>query len=536
MNMKESLFVFLSIIFSLKISCQTFPNLNASAGNKNEFIIDSDSNIIMFHSSKVEKLDKHFNPIWVNSYSGLEIKNLLLSKTGSLFFISNSFNGSALIDRIGKIEANGTLTWSKELPTFTAVVSGNTQTVTIDNADHLLLDRNNQLVISGVSTHNGGLMYLLKLDTLGNFIKLKTITNGYLLDPKSSIIVSDVSGYYTVSSWGYGFEGPVYNLIYKFNDLTNSITSDSLFTMSYMGMTNQYPSSNEHIIKSKMESNTFYLCNNTGAASSQLNNTFSFRKIKRTSLQWGIQFQTSFPYLMSLQSIEEDPKKNVFLSVSCKNINTNKTDKWIVKIDSNGVGDTQKYNLLQNFGKATMSNEDSVTQLIHHYGNNYIYTIESRSTLTGPLSVIKMDSTIGSYCSPTATINISSNGNYSYAFGSASSTSLTSVPTVSMQTMPSTLASVLNYSVITSSCLALGTKELSEGKVSGIYPNPVQHILNINTFGMDVKEATIFDVAGKKVLSVIDQVHIDVSKLNPGLYFIKVITDSGEFSLKFIKE
>lgn len=70
-----------------------------------------------------------------------------------------------------------------------------------------------------------------------------------------------------------------------------------------------------------------------------------------------------------------------------------------------------------------------------------------------------------------------------------------------------------------------------------IYPNPISNELNLNSIhDYNLQESSIFDITGKQVLIINDQKSIDVSKLNPGLYFIKIKTDQGEFSKKFIKE
>jgi hypothetical protein len=531
MNIRLLSFVLLTYLTFTSVKAQNFPHLNASTGNKNEFIVDADSNIFMFHANRIEKLDKNFNTIWINSYTNLKFKNLLLSKTGSMFFIA----ATAGKDKIGKIEANGSLTWCTSLPSYTAIISGNTQTVSIASADQMLLDRNADIVITGVTApFNIAPLYLLKLDTVGNFIKLKLLDNYPLIGPRQSVIINDVSGVYQVSSWGNGFEGPVYNLIYTYSDITDSITTDSIFGIAYQGSMGQNPSFNEQIIKSNKESDAFYVCNSAGQSGNTLNNTFTFRKIKNTVLKWGIQFQTAFPYFMSFQNAEEDHLKNVFLSVSCKHVNTDKCDKWIIKIDSNGLSDNKKYNLIQNFGKATISNEDSITQLKHHYGNRFFYSIETSSSFPGPLSITKMDSTIGSYCSPSASISVTPSTNYMFESGY---TTLTSVTSVTISPFPCTVNSVANFSVIINSCIPLNAREYDLNRSLAIYPNPVNTSLNIDSRSdLSIINSSIFDVNGKLILNSDDRPTIDVSKLNPGIYFIKVITDKGELKQKFIKE
>ncbi len=77
--------LFLTVAFN-SLKAQMFPYLNASTGNVGQYIVDSDTNIIMFHDNQIEKLDKNFNPIWVKNYNGLNFYSLLLSKSGSIYF------------------------------------------------------------------------------------------------------------------------------------------------------------------------------------------------------------------------------------------------------------------------------------------------------------------------------------------------------------------------------------------------------------------------------------------------------------------
>ncbi|MGZ4091337.1 MAG: hypothetical protein ACXVNO_11495, partial [Bacteroidia bacterium] len=80
-------FVMLFLLFTAFCFSQNFPYLNASTGNPN-FFTDSDTNMYMIHGNRLAKMDKNFNPIWVNTYGSLSLKNILLSKTGSMYFIA----------------------------------------------------------------------------------------------------------------------------------------------------------------------------------------------------------------------------------------------------------------------------------------------------------------------------------------------------------------------------------------------------------------------------------------------------------------
>lgn len=537
--MKKIILFSLILASSHLLKAQTFPYLNASTGNKNEFIVDVDSNIFMFHGTLLEKYDKNFNPIWAKNYSGLKFSNLLLSKTGSLFFIAWGLGYNVF----GKLDGIGNLNWCKALPTYTTVISGNTQTVSLQYADQMLLDRNNNLIITGtgpgIQTIGGG-MYFLKLDTLGNFIKLRVSANTYMPDPNESMIINDVNGVYTVSSWGYESEGGggfgLDNIVYKYAELTDSIINNTFFPMGYVN--SGYSVSNQHVIKSKHNSDTYYttICNSF--YNSALNNTFNLTKVKGSTNVFRIQFQILSPYLMTFQNLEEDDSKNVFLSIAVENIYNNYSyEKWLIKLDSNGVSDNIKHLVVQHpAASSSYSSQfaDTITQLQHHFGNNFFYSLKPNFSASDPLTIIKMDTTIGSYCSPSASISItSSSSNYF----TNNSTTVTSVSSVTLSPVASTVTSVSNFSVIINSCLPLWTKEFELNHSISIFPNPTTNKLNIHhSENFSIIESSIFDITGKLVAFNNHQAIIDVSKLNSGIYFIKVITDKGEFSQKFIKE
>ncbi len=71
-----------------------------------------------------------------------------------------------------------------------------------------------------------------------------------------------------------------------------------------------------------------------------------------------------------------------------------------------------------------------------------------------------------------------------------------------------------------------------------IYPNPVNDVLFIET-EVEIIEVSIFDVYGRSQQSTVNgqqSLSIDVTNLNSGVYFVKVITDNGEVVKRFIKK
>ena len=66
------------------------------------------------------------------------------------------------------------------------------------------------------------------------------------------------------------------------------------------------------------------------------------------------------------------------------------------------------------------------------------------------------------------------------------------------------------------------------------YPNPVTDEIHININNFD--RATIFELSGKRVMSS-KKTQIDLSKLNKGIFLMKVQDQSGQiFNTKIIKE
>ena len=85
-----------------------------------------------------------------------------------------------------------------------------------------------------------------------------------------------------------------------------------------------------------------------------------------------------------------------------------------------------------------------------------------------------------------------------------------------------------------------GEEKIEENKSQDInvYPNPVKDMLYIET-ETEIKEIIIYDVYGRhqvtKTSSHQGDLSIDVSRLNSGVYFIRINTDSGDVVRRFVK-
>ena len=85
--------------------------------------------------------------------------------------------------------------------------------------------------------------------------------------------------------------------------------------------------------------------------------------------------------------------------------------------------------------------------------------------------------------------------------------------------------------------LGLSTSELDYTTIN-VYPNPAKNILNISN-AVNINKVFIYEITGKLVVEELNRNHkqIDVSKLNSGIYLLKVQDENDNMLTKrFIKE
>lgn len=70
-----------------------------------------------------------------------------------------------------------------------------------------------------------------------------------------------------------------------------------------------------------------------------------------------------------------------------------------------------------------------------------------------------------------------------------------------------------------------------------VYPNPTKGLIYINPKTKTIISIGVFDLLGKKVLQLEGNIQrIDISTLQSGMYFLRIVTDAGSFVRKIIKE
>ncbi|MBT8243988.1 MAG: T9SS type A sorting domain-containing protein [Winogradskyella sp.] len=81
------------------------------------------------------------------------------------------------------------------------------------------------------------------------------------------------------------------------------------------------------------------------------------------------------------------------------------------------------------------------------------------------------------------------------------------------------------------------TNNDSEFEKVTVYPNPVKHNLKINT-NIEIGELQVFNLLGQKILEYSNVREINVSQLNQGIYYLKILNTfgSGSQTIRFIKK
>jgi hypothetical protein len=101
-----------------------------------------------------------------------------------------------------------------------------------------------------------------------------------------------------------------------------------------------------------------------------------------------------------------------------------------------------------------------------------------------------------------------------------------------------------NFPILTnkakSTFKTLGTQDFEFSNYFSLYPNPANYILNIGMKNsIEVESMAVYDFLGQLVIAIPDAQKvskIDVSKLIMGNYFLKMKTNKGSSTVKFIKQ
>jgi len=94
------------------------------------------------------------------------------------------------------------------------------------------------------------------------------------------------------------------------------------------------------------------------------------------------------------------------------------------------------------------------------------------------------------------------------------------------------------FSFTTEADPALSTTEFN-AQLFGVYPNPAQDIISIKT-DITINNVDIFNLLGQRIIKFntndLKDKTMNISNLKNGVYFMKIISDSKQQTIKFIKE
>jgi hypothetical protein len=517
--MKKILFITISL-FSFLLKGQSFPYLNASTGNEGEFPVDKDTNIFMCYTYGLIKTDKNLNKIWAKTTGNFLIRHLLLSKTGSMYFIA----GVNFKNFIGKIDQNGHIVW---LISFYPTHPSSTGIPNFKQTHSLLLDRNDQLVISGTiqnsSISESG--FFLKLDTNGVLIKLRKI-DGPLTSNFS--IAYDSSGYYKFIGGSSVVNSPPNQIaMTTYDDINDQIVNTKLLYSKTGGAVISW-----RYLRSKFNNNFYihlsYVPNGNAGIDVGL------LKCNMSGVpQWNL-FMNGFddlPNTMGFsRSAVESSSGNLFFQHDGGTYST-KYKSGIFRIDSAGNTNGIGIKIVDDYPNLPSP---------YHYpqsidNNRHFIDVKTPSTWTSdPIELITFNNALTSPCSLTTTCNYSLHP-ASLVVGSYTQTSqplqATFTPTNGWTSY------TYNSPVLYNNCTYIGITRNSIDIEFNISPNPVKSILNLNTSNhLTIEKITITTLNGKTVLEMNFEKSINVSNFIPGVYILKLKTSEGIYHRKFIKE
>jgi hypothetical protein len=236
------------------------------------------------------------------------------------------------------------------------------------------------------------------------------------------------------------------------------------------------------------------------------------------------------PYFMN--SFDEDQYGNVIYTVSNYYMN-NGYEHYTTKIDSTfSTGFVANYFSGINFSN---SNTSVICGKIHALvGDKYFLDLYGNVFTSNPLLITKIDSSLTTSCK--TSMPFISNPLPIYNWASLyESVQIINDPVTSDSLSP-IATPITNFSIYNNYCLSVGVNSSQKKNVTVIiYPNPASTILNIDP-SVNIIEVSVFDIHSKKIFVSKHFNTVDISMLNSGMYFIKIKTDQGEFSQKFIKE
>jgi hypothetical protein len=532
----KKLFVLFTILVNTSIA-QNFPYLNASTGNPN-FFTDKDTNMYFTHGNRLAKVDKSFNPVWVNTYGSLYFKSILLSKTGSMYFIAGTYS-FATQNFIGKIEADGSVGWMKSTVGIPVSFSNSSVTTLTISANSFFLDSANNILLSGTISSPGNVV-LVKMDTLGNVIKARTFGLTFfspgipaplnyvnILNARSGKIHLVAQGNY-VAGAGVGLQ------TFSYSDVGDSVVAS--YGHGIVGCSNCSSSFGFSFYKSKTRSDIFYLFGHIGIFTSQFGPTypqhFVLEKYSINSLIWSREYKWTGAPATAQSGLDEDEDGNIFGVINTTN-SLASHHSGFVKFDSTGATNGNWIKYFNGYNPGTMNYPDDRVNVVH--SNRYFMNVVGAGFPSNPLITAAITPSLTMVCSNSVSLT-PAGANTSTIFSNYNKPGMYTITSMTIGGVSPTVTTVSGFSVSPDFCLVMNTSENELGSELSVYPNPSNEKMFIQADGVNVTEVRLYDIDGRKVLQCSAVQEIDLSALQHGIYLLKIETDKGVLTKKIIKE
>ena len=92
------------------------------------------------------------------------------------------------------------------------------------------------------------------------------------------------------------------------------------------------------------------------------------------------------------------------------------------------------------------------------------------------------------------------------------------------------------YQAVTLALWVVGEQEIELESSFTVFPNPTTSEISINGIAGTVEDVQIIDMNGKSLYASDQSKTINVSELNSGTYFVRLIVDGKVQQVKFMKE
>jgi hypothetical protein len=211
-----------------------------------------------------------------------------------------------------------------------------------------------------------------------------------------------------------------------------------------------------------------------------------------------------------------------------------------------GAGGTVPYSYLWSSGQTT----SAVTDLV---AGNYTVTLQDANACAASqtLSITEPASVLTNSLAVTPPVCGNSDGTvvsvpgggtspytYSWNTGSSSSsvTGLTGAPTETFIVTVTDMNGCVSKDTAYVSCVTAVADNLTPGQIK-IFPNPADRWLQVERDGTEDLYLEMYSMVGEKLYSATDgsaQVRIDLSNIEPGIYFLHIISGKGTVVTKVV--